>query len=91
MEEEEERSCKVIYFCVSAQGDDVDLLYDVHSLPDASVGVQDKDESLAAILDNARALLDQDRGGVVEGEKTRRRRPTYMQQTLSSYSSPNVY
>lgn len=72
--EEEKLPCKIVYFCINA-GEPVNLLYDAHSPPDAAKALTPAEESedkekrgLRLILENARALLDPDRGGFQEGK-----------------------
>lgn len=65
MEEHVHESCRVVYFCSSAQKD-VHELYHRNRPPTAA---SDAQTSVDHTYRNIRALLDEDQGGFSEGEK----------------------
>ena len=62
-----QESCRIVYFCSSAQ-DDVHELYHKNSPPEAS---SDTPTPLQSIYRNVRALLDEDQGSFDEGRKNK--------------------
>ena len=66
MEEHVSESCRVVYFCSSAQ-DDIHGLFPQNSMPKEP---SESDSSLKSIYQNVHALLDEDQGGFKEGEAT---------------------